>query len=148
MAKRSGMGCGTVLALLIIGFLLWLLSPRSNREIAAHSQSDAPFAATPSASKPVWSPTTQAVADRVEMIKRLQGQGIFGDVTRRGNTGHLIVKPGFYALDFKEKQTFASVAFAWCKDQTPTADTLLLLDSKSNKQVGHLFESEGTLVME
>lgn len=128
--------------LMALGFLMQPSNPKQ-RDAVAPARAHKPQTSNPPASLPA----TQEVLDRQDLIHRLQGQGIFGDVRVANRVGKVIVRPGFYVLDYKQRQQFCSVAMAWCRDNDPKSQMLLLLDSKTNSEVGTFNASTGRLEM-
>ena len=61
---------------------------------------------------------------------------------------HAWVTPLFHSLDFKDKEGFISVIFAYYIAQDPEADMVILYDSKSGKQVGVCAEVYGGLKLD
>lgn len=84
---------------------------------------------------------------RTELITKLQGLRVFGEYRCRTSGATLEVRPAFMALDFKDKQQFASVVWAHCFDGTEKYVSVSLVDVRTGKDVG-TFSAENGLRME
>lgn len=73
---------------------------------------------------------------RAELLQELRQRGLFGEVQCRSQGADVTVKPAFSGLDFGDKQSLVSVAYAYCFDGSDKYIGLNLLDSKTNKKVG------------
>lgn len=119
----------------LAAFILWRVV-----SIASHQDTPAEAAATVAAKaasklKVDQSPTMQA--ERKEMIESLQEKGVFGKVKcSEAGAATVVVRPGFYRLDFEQKKAFASVLGAYCFDPKWGIVSVDLVDSKTNKDVG------------
>ncbi|MFZ5491025.1 MAG: zinc ribbon domain-containing protein [Pseudomonadota bacterium] len=98
------------------------------------SSSSTPSANTQAAPTIDKSPKMQA--DRLKLIDRLQREGIFGEIRVRSSGATMIVRPAFYALDFKDKQSVVSVVYAYHFDGSDKYMPITLQDSRTNKNVG------------
>ena len=85
---------------------------------------------------------------REAYIKTLSASGFFGDSRSNGQAGRVVVKPAFYALDFKKKEEYLSVVYAYYWDGKDDGFFMRLLYSKTNKEVGQYGKSLGGLKME
>ena len=139
---------GLFIVLMVVGLVVSLSSPA--RRVAKSTPTvpvTEPPKAVPSPAK-AWQPTTQEVADRAKLIERLQAQGVLGDLRVANHVGRVVVGPKFLPLDFKQRQSFASVAFAWCLDTDADCKLLVLHDGRSNKEIGRFGDVYGGLKMD
>lgn len=95
-----------------------------------------------------WNSSPEARAKREKLIGTLQRDGVFGDIRVSHGVGQVVAGPSFYALTFEQRQTFASVAFAWCLDTDPACKLLVLNDRMSGKEIGRFGSVYGGLRME
>ncbi|WP_077540561.1 hypothetical protein [Sedimentisphaera cyanobacteriorum] len=96
-----------------------------------HATSSARVPKTPKIDK-----SEKMQADRLNLIERLQREGIFGDIIPRSSGATIVVKPAFYTLDFKDKQSFVSVVYAYYFDGLTPYTPILLRDSRTNNNIG------------
>ncbi len=73
---------------------------------------------------------------REAMIQKLIQQGIFWKVEVPGNLPRLWVRPGFYQLDWDQKQTFVGVVYAYYFDGRGLTDTVRIFDDRTGKEIG------------
>jgi len=124
------MGCGTLIGVLIIGMVVFSVSssifPPKSRSGSSSTPTEAPKI----------DKSDKMQTDRAELIARLQAEGIFGDINPRPSGATVMVKPGFYVLDFKEKQTFVSVVHAYFFHDSDAYKPISLNDSSTKKVIG------------
>ncbi len=76
-------------------------------------------------------------ADRKKFIEGLIQRGVWGKVTSSpGGLPKIWVRPGFYALDFDDKQVFVGVVYAYYFDGKDPLDSVRLIDNNTGKEVG------------
>lgn len=102
------------------------------------------------AAGPASQPTSQpSDADkRVEIIDKLQKEGVFGEIVLQNKIVKAVVKPRFYSLEYKMKQSFCGVLLAWGLDQDPGCVMVRLKDSKTDRVVGSMDKATGKLKMD
>jgi hypothetical protein len=86
--------------------------------------------------------------EREQFINKLINQGIFAKVEKRSTFPRLWIKPAFYSLEFKEKEGFVSVVYAYYFDGNNFTDTIVLMDNLTGKRVGNYSLSNPGLKME
>lgn len=118
----------------VIAFVVW-------QGIASQDRKPLPAHGSVSARTTDRSPAAQR--DRDEFLSKMRAMRIFGDLQCRTGGGTIEVRPAFYALDFKDKQAFASVAFARCFDGSEGFVVLTLRDVKSGRVAGTLDVTRG-----
>jgi hypothetical protein len=91
------------------------------------------------------SPALQA--DRKKLIEKLIEEGVFQKIEVPGSLPRLWVRTRFYAADFDQKQSFASVVYAYYFDGSDPTDFVRVLDSQSGKEVGRYSINDGGLKM-
>ncbi len=126
--KASNIGCAIVAAIGLVIFVIILI-------VGGNDQSTR-GADTPALDK---SPPTQQ--RRKELLGKLQGLEVFGKIECHGKGADVWVKPGFYALSFDDKQSFSSVAYAYCFSDSDSYVTLR--DSQTGKDVGTYWGNRG-----
>jgi len=124
------------IVVLLIFVFQWGAGGRGNREPPS-----------PGAPRKVWNPTVEERTERDRWIAQSQQRRIFGDILVRNRIGRVVVGPVFYMADFKQKQTMASVAMAWCLDRDPDCIVLVLEDWSTGKEVGKWGDVYGGLEM-
>ena len=78
---------------------------------------------------------------RLALISGLQKDNIFADIRTRETGATIMVDVGFYLVDFKAKQDFVSVVFAYYADDRDYV--VSLRDNNTNKKVGMFTVSSG-----
>jgi hypothetical protein len=77
-------------------------------------------------------------ATRAKLIADLVSRRIFVRHEMPEDVARLWVAPAFYTLDFRDKQQFASVVYAYYFNDTNPRNLVRLVDSRTNKTVGTL----------
>lgn len=72
--------------------------------------------------------------DRMKFIAELQVHGILNRVESRDVAAEVWVEPGFYRLDFKDKEQFLNVVYCYYFSRDNC--WLNLRDNKSGKKIG------------
>ena len=105
----------------------------------------------PAQSKPV-PPTAGASAtpaeiqpQRLALINKLIGMGVFQKIEKPRQLPYLWVKPGFYQLEFEMKQKFVGVVYAYFKTDDPGVQLVVLYDGRTGKRAGRFSENLGGL---
>ena len=93
--------------------------------------------------KPVLAEDLQA--GRKAFIQKLIKKGYFEKVEIPGSLPYLWVKPLFYTLDFKMKERFVSVVYAYYITENSKYDIVVLYDNKTGKKIGTFSEEDGGL---
>lgn len=133
-AKKKTSPVTMLIALLLFGGLII--------SMFSDMSADGPAAtATPAAATIDKSPGAQQ--KRKKLIEQLQQQGFFGDISCRSSGATAIIEPGFYALDFKDKEKLLRVAYAFCFDGSQKFVSVQMKDSKTNKMVGNFSAEVG-----
>jgi hypothetical protein len=86
--------------------------------------------------------------ERLDFINQMISQGYFQKVEKPADYPHTWVTSLFMALDFKDKESFVSVVYAYYISDDPNADMVVLYDSKTGKQVGVYAAVYGGLKMD
>lgn len=81
--------------------------------------------------------------ERAALIEKLKLLGVFGDVDCRASGGDVVVRPAFYALDYKDKQSFVSVVYAYCFPSGKDFASINLVDAMNNHKVGDFLKETG-----
>lgn len=137
---RSGGGVGKFLGWSVFIFVAVVLITRYAQY---DEQADNPVVHAPSA-KPAIDKSIHMQSDRYELLEKLKAQGIFGRVTCRDSGADLLVKPGFFTIDYETKQKFLGVVYAYCFDGSKPYVSVSLVDAMTNRKVGS-FSAEGGL---
>ena len=75
--------------------------------------------------------------ERQEIINDLRRKGVFGDIQcRESGAAAAVVDTAFYSLDFKMKQDFVGVVYAFCFDGSNDHTSVKLRDIRTNEEVG------------
>ena len=69
------------------------------------------------------------------MLRDLITNRIF-QKTEGGQVPKVWVRPGFYILDFDQKQTFLGVVYAYYSVENPTLVVVSIRDAMTNKEIG------------
>jgi hypothetical protein len=75
-------------------------------------------------------------AKNLRLIERMQEAGLIGGLECAATQAAVVVRPRFYALDFKPKRDIAGIVYLWCFDTTKAHAIVGMLDSKTHKHVG------------
>jgi len=94
----------------------------------------------PQPTEPPSSPEKQS--KRESFIEQMQAADLIGEVASHGMICRVEVKPEFYLLDFKDKQSFVSVIYGWTFDNRK-GGMIFLEDIKTGKRVGSFSSSRG-----
>lgn len=81
---------------------------------------------------------------REALIQDLCNKGIFERTERTGEIPRLWARPAFMLLDFRDKESFASVVYAYYFDEDMTK-SLAIYDSRFGKRVGWYAPRRGGL---
>ncbi len=111
-------------------------------------QAELPKVDAPKTAAPQIDKSEEKQAEREKFIQTLSASGIFGDSRSNGRAARVVVKPGFYDLDFKTKEKYLSVVYAYYWDGKDESFFMRLLDSRTNKEVGQYSKSAGGLELE
>lgn len=151
--SKSSTSAGTWLIAIGIGVIVVLmLAMRGKKQASADPggrvvQPAAPsvpaVAATPKL-PPGFDPSKRA--EREKLIDKLQSLGVFGDIRVANGVGKVVAGPAFSTADFKAKQDFCGVAFAWCLDTDPGCIGVRVLDRGTNNEIG-FFRRDAGLTM-
>ena len=132
-------GCAKVaLGFIIFAFALGMVGRMLNPSKPSNTSPPSTQRASPPIDK-----SARMQADRLKLIQQIQGQGVFGDINVRSQGATIIVKPAFYGLDFKDKQAFVSVVYAYNFDGLSPYISIKLQDSRTNKNVGSFSAERG-----
>lgn len=82
---------------------------------------------------------------RLALINKLIGMGVFQKIEKPRQLPYLWVKPGFYQLDFEMKQKFVGVVYMYFKTDDPGVQLVVLYDSRTGKRAGRFSENLGGL---
>jgi hypothetical protein len=77
-------------------------------------------------------------ATRAKLIADLVSRRIFARHEKPEDVARLWVGPSFYTLDFRDKQQFVSVVYAYYFNDTNPKNFVSLMDSRTNKAIGSL----------
>lgn len=130
--QPKSVGIGGMFLVLFVGYIIYaVVGGGGSGSNTASNTTSAKARPAPTIDK---SPKMQA--DRLKLIERLQREGIFGEISVRSSGATILVKPAFYVLDFKDKQSFVSVVYAYYFDGSDPYVPIRLKDSRTNKAVG------------
>ncbi len=79
-------------------------------------------------------------SDRQDFIAKLIVRGVFARLEQPASLPHLWVTPTFMALDFKMKEKFVSIVFAYCYADAdePGRGIVVIKDSRTGKRIGSM----------
>ena len=117
-----------LIGVVILMFFVVANDPEGSGELAA------PAPAKVEAPSIDRSPEKQAA--REKLIGELQARGIFANAECRGMAADVWVRPAFTALDFEDKQSFVSVVYAWCHENTELGRFVRVRDVRTNNELG------------
>lgn len=86
-----------------------------------------------------------AQSDRKAFVEKLIDQGVFQKVEAPGSMPQLWVTPTFHRLAFDTKSSFVNVLYGYYKTANPKYDTVVLYDSRTEKEIGKYSKSYGGL---
>lgn len=91
--------------------------------------------------------SAEAAKKRDEWIANSQAKNIVGDVKVSNHVGKVVVGPSFILADFKTKQQLVGVIYAWCLDRDPDCGSVVIRESRNNKEIGDFNGYTGKLTM-
>lgn len=130
--KRMGLAgklFGGLFVLLVVFAVIGSVTGRDERAARESAQAKVDAAVEKEAKDPARQ------AQREKMIVELKKRGVFAEVESHGTATYVHVRPAFYGLDFKDKQTFAGVVYMWGLGKTG-ADLVTFFDARTNAKVG------------
>lgn len=84
---------------------------------------------------------------RWDLIQKLINQEIFIKVEQPADLPRVFVGRAFYSLTFDQKAQFINVVYAYYKTENPRANTVIIKDGYTGKQIGKYAEVYGGLKM-
>ena len=84
---------------------------------------------------------------RKEFIDKLIQKGFFKKIEKPFSVPRVSVAPKFYTLDYKDKNQFIGIVYAYYFDGSKESDMVILIDNLSDKEVGIYTKSYSGLKM-
>lgn len=149
--RPMAVGSAVVLAFLIA--IVWRSARDESAVDVRGNVAAAPTKSSASAAAPAGLPagfdaSAEMQQQRLALINKLIGQGVFQKIEKPRQVPYLWVRPGFYALDFDMKEKFSNVAYAYFRANDPAVQLVILYDSRTGKRAGTYSEANGGLALD